>query len=295
MNEITDNEQISWWKRPFRLEKVDPDTLERQSLFSMQRWAMVVVAGGLFFLMFGLFYLLIGYTPFRRILPGDYSQLEVVEIIDLRDKMKEMEEVLRQQDKYILNMQGLLSGKPIEQLQKSATNSESSTIESSKMVSSGEDAERVRENLEMENRLEALRQSINQNGVSLDRKEQLPELMSPILGPVGKGYDPELSHYGIDILAPKNTAIKAIADGIVIQADWTVETGNTIMILHSGGLISVYKHNSSLLKGNYEKVTRGEAIAIIGNTGTLTTGPHVHFEIWVNGFPENPSDYINFQ
>jgi len=149
--------------------------------------------------------------------------------------------------------------------------------------------------MEMEDRLRSLRQNIRVNSVSENEKNQVMNLMAPVIGPIGKGYDLSVSHFGIDILAPENTAVKAIADGLVLQSDWTVETGNSIMILHSNGVISVYKHNSSLLKSNYEKVTQGEAVAIIGNTGRLTTGPHVHFELWIDGFPVDPATYINFQ
>ena len=95
-------------------------------------------------------------------------------------------------------------------------------------------------------------------------------------------------------MAPKNTAIKAIMDGYVFTSDWTLETGNTIGIQHTNNLISFYKHNSALLKKTGSFVKAGEAVSIIGNTGTLSNGPHLHFELWYNGKAVNPKNYIIF-
>lgn len=295
MSEISDNDKQSWWQMPFRLETINPDTLERKSILSVRRWMIIAVVASLVLLIIGSTYALIGFTPLRKLLPGDYSQLDVPEMVQLRNKVKDMESVLMQQDNYISNMRGLLSGRPIDSLQHEDTRQNPDVDTGIKPVEKIQEVTQLRESMEMEDRLRSLRESIRQSGMDPGVSNQFVDLMAPVIGPLGKGYDASVSHFGIDILAPKNTAIKSIADGLVVQADWTVETGNTIVILHSGGLLSVYKHNSALLKANYEKVTQGEAIAIIGNTGTLTTGPHVHFELWVDGFPVDPSHFINFQ
>ena len=101
-------------------------------------------------------------------------------------------------------------------------------------------------------------------------------------------------HYGVDIVGPENEPIKATLDGTVILATWSSETGYTITVQHTNNLISVYKHNSVLLKKVGDYVKAGEAIAIIGNSGEQTTGPHLHFELWYNGSPVNPIDYMTF-
>ena len=107
-------------------------------------------------------------------------------------------------------------------------------------------------------------------------------------------FQPSKKHYGIDITAPKNTPIQSAMDGTVIISDWTLETGNIIGIQHKNNLVSFYKHNSVLLKKVGSFVKAGEAVAIIGNTGQLSDGPHLHFEIWHNSQPVNPTNYINF-
>lgn len=113
-------------------------------------------------------------------------------------------------------------------------------------------------------------------------------------GIVTDEFRPAEYHYGIDVVAKKDEPVKAVADGTVIFSSWTQDTGYVIALQHRSNLISVYKHNSELLKtvGNF--VSAGDIISIIGNTGDLTSGPHLHFELWYNGNPLNPSEFILF-
>ncbi len=117
---------------------------------------------------------------------------------------------------------------------------------------------------------------------------------APIKGTITGEFDLKSKHYGIDVVAPKNEPISATLEGTVIFADWTTETGYTIIIQHQNNLISVYKHNSVLLKNEGDVVQAGEVIAIMGNSGEITTGPHLHFELWFKGYPINPKEYIIF-
>ncbi len=111
---------------------------------------------------------------------------------------------------------------------------------------------------------------------------------------VSSSFNAADEHYGVDVIAQKNEAIKAALDGTVILSSWTPETGNVIQLQHENNLISIYKHNSVLLKKAGEKVRAGEAIAIIGESGELSTGTHLHFELWYNGNPIDPQDYMIF-
>lgn len=117
---------------------------------------------------------------------------------------------------------------------------------------------------------------------------------SPINGFVSAPYNVREGHFGVDIVAKKNEPVKAVADGTVIMASWTQDSGYVIAIQHRGNIISVYKHNAELLKkvGNF--VNAGEIVSIIGNTGELTDGPHLHFELWYNGNSVNPEDFVTF-
>ena len=116
----------------------------------------------------------------------------------------------------------------------------------------------------------------------------------PVHGTLTSKFNPEIKHWGIDIAAKEDEPILATLSGTVILATWTIETGNTIQIQHDDNLISVYKHNSVLLKNAGDKVQAGDPIAIIGNSGEFTSGTHLHFEIWHDGVPVNPEDYLIF-
>ena len=109
------------------------------------------------------------------------------------------------------------------------------------------------------------------------------------------GFNITKQHFGIDIVAAKDIPIKAIADGTVILSTWTYETGYVMAIQHSNNIVSFYKHNSALLKRLGDVVNAGEPIAIIGNSGEQSSGPHLHFEIWYEGSPVNPLDFISFE
>lgn len=118
---------------------------------------------------------------------------------------------------------------------------------------------------------------------------------SPIRGyNITAKFDPQNKHYGIDIVANKDEPVMAIADGTVVFSSWTQNDGNVIAIQHRENLISVYKHNSTLTKELGDFITAGDIIAIIGNTGELTSGPHLHFELWYDGNPVNPEEFISF-
>jgi murein DD-endopeptidase MepM/ murein hydrolase activator NlpD len=117
---------------------------------------------------------------------------------------------------------------------------------------------------------------------------------TPITGFVSDHYDVKKGHFGVDIVAKSNEPVKCLADGMVIMSSWTQDSGNVIAVQHRGNLVSLYKHNAGLLKkvGNF--VNAGEIISIVGNSGEMTDGPHLHFEMWYNGNSLNPEDFVTF-
>ena len=114
----------------------------------------------------------------------------------------------------------------------------------------------------------------------------------PVEGTFTRGYDPENGHYGIDIATSKGSPFKAIADGAVINQDWTINFGFVLHVQHSNGIITVYKHAASLSKSIGDIVTKGDILGTAGDVGVMSTGPHLHLEIWKNGVPQNPNAYL---
>jgi murein DD-endopeptidase MepM/ murein hydrolase activator NlpD len=133
------------------------------------------------------------------------------------------------------------------------------------------------------------------NTYTHDNPLQSVFLFPPIAGGIVLGkFDSKIGHYGLDIVAKKDEPVKCVADGTVITSAWTNDTGYVITVQHPGNLVSVYKHNSVLLKKEGAVVRAGEIIALIGNSGEITSGPHLHFELWYNGNPVNPEMFVSF-
>lgn len=206
--------------------------------------------------------------PVRQIFRSQ-AEVDVEELLILRDRLKEMETIIEAQAKYNESIQKILTTGLSEQEKSQIINRNKSDLP---QVVDSKDS------------------STAKSPKSVAQMYLLP----PVKGKVSAHFDSNLKHFGLDILAPKNSAIGTISDGFVTYADWSLETGNTIVIQHDNNLLSIYKHNSMLLKNIGDFVKAGEAIAIIGNTGSLSSGPHLHFELWHNGKAINPTNYINF-
>ncbi|HRZ22071.1 MAG TPA: M23 family metallopeptidase, partial [Bacteroidales bacterium] len=132
--------------------------------------------------------------------------------------------------------------------------------------------------------------------LTANERNEMPDFLffSPLEGIITSRFNPDIGHFGVDLVSNKNEPIKAVLDGMVVFAGWTLETGHVITIQHQQNILSVYKHNSVLLKKEGNFVKAGDVIAIIGESGELSTGPHLHFELWFNGNPVDPTDYIRF-
>ena len=129
------------------------------------------------------------------------------------------------------------------------------------------------------------------------KKDVLPEILlfPPIVGELTNEMNISSGHFGVDIIAPKNEAVVAILKGTIVYQNWSPTDGHVVNIQHKNNLLSIYKHNSEVLKKIGEYVDAGEPISIVGNSGEHSTGPHLHFELWHNGYPINPKKFINFQ
>lgn len=243
---------------------------------------------------------LIIWTPLKRYIPGYGDFARDQEIAELTSKVYSLENEVEASRRYYENLRKLLNG-DLSDMSKSAT--EKKGLPENPADTLPKDVERIPED-------EQLRAAVAKGTFTSDpvataaagigsivpRDVPLGQLffMPPVSGEIISGFDLQKSHFGIDVVAPKNTAIKSAADGVVISAGYTVETGYSIAIQHPNNVITMYKHNSVLLKPAGESVKAGEAIALIGNSGENTSGPHLHFEIWYKGRPMDPTDYINF-
>jgi murein DD-endopeptidase MepM/ murein hydrolase activator NlpD len=233
------------------------------------------------------------FTPLREYIPG-YTDVSLREdLTNMVLRSDSLEHRLEQNNLYLANLQAILKGE--EPHTEDFITQDSSRIESLRVDEIGNPAIKAKEDSLLREYVEredsySLKSNMNNNNSS----EAKLYYFTPLNGTVTNQFNPTEKHYGVDIVAPKNEAIKAALDGTVIFADWTVETGYVIQLQHRNNITSIYKHNSVLLKEVGQVVKAGEAIAIVGNTGKLSSGPHLHFELWKEGKAIDPMQFINF-
>lgn len=212
------------------------------------------------------------FTPVKRLIPGYGDISDNRKFIELAKKVDALESEVTAYQVYIDGLQKILTASAGD-TDSGSTDKIASTKPTSPELVNKADIKETSRTIEL----------------------NFLKFATPIYGKVSAGFQPDVQHYGVDILAPKDTPIKAIMDGIVISADQSVKNGNSIYIQHNKNVVSVYKHNSALLVKTGDIVKTGQAIAIIGNTGEQSTGPHLHFEMWYDGKYVNPQNYITFQ
>lgn len=271
----------------YRLVILNEDTFEERISFKLSRLNVFVVSTLFAIFLIAMTTLLIAFTPLREYIPGYSSTRLKKRAIDNSEKIDSLEISLQENLVYLENIRKALVG----EVQFADVNRDSLS-------------EQFRLELSNVNLTPNKEDSLLRAQVAVEDKYNILEsaktkgnfvLFPPVIGTLSQGYNPKLKHFAVDIIAPKDSPVKAAGDGTVIFAEWTSQTGYVIILEHAFGLISVYKHNGSLTKIQGDLVKSGEVIATVGNTGELTTGPHLHFELWSEGYPVNPLDYIDFE
>ena len=200
-------------------------------------------------------------------------------------KLDSLENLYITQSNYINSLKDLLSGNiSYEELDENLNRSDTNIIEL-EIVETNQEDSLLRALVEEEDKY---------NAFDIQGERFTTVLFPPVKGGLSSAFDINSKHYGVDIVMPENSPVHSISEGIVVFSEWTSATGFVIIIEHLNGLTSIYKHNSSIVKNQGDRVGTGEIIAFTGNTGELTTGPHLHFELWYQGEPVDPQSYIEF-
>ena len=268
----------------YRFVVLNEDTFEERFSFKLNRLNAFILAGLFSVFLIALTTLIIVLTPLKEYIQG-YSSTELKkDATNLVYKVDSLQNALSVNDLYIENIQQILKGEikrvsfdrdsVFTQLQIEKINFAPSAVDSA-----------FREEVEQEDRFSVFEQAKKSDDINFS---------SPIKGDVTDKYNAKEKHFAVDIAVDKDSPVKAVADGTVIFTGFTANTGYVILLEHSQGFISVYKHNASIYKTQGELVKIGEVIASAGSTGALSTGPHLHFELWENGYPVNPANYISF-
>ena len=278
------NKIVNFFNKTFRLVVINDETLEEEGFLKLNRSNIIVLASVLLISAFVISFCIIVYSPLNKHLPGKSSELVQKELVTLALKSDSLASALSISSLYLSNIESIVKGDSIsfEYLDDSLNKIDNSEIN---FFKSKEDS-LLRIRVEREDQ-----SSINLNS---QRKSKQFLFFPPIEGFISDSFNLKTNHYGIDLVAKTGTKIKSIGEGTVIVSDWNPQTGYVLGIQHSENFISFYKHCSVLLKNVGDIITTGENIAIIGNSGELSSGPHLHFELWKSGVPLDPSLYISF-
>ncbi len=271
----------------YRLVVLNENTFEERLSLKLTRLNVFVVVTLSGILLVALTILLIAYSPLKEYIPGYSSTALKKQATDLSFKTDSLQQILIANERYYSSIKKVLKGDVTsEELNRD------SIVEATKLEISEVDLNPTKEDSLLRAKVEKEdKYNLFESATSVTNFVLFP----PVTGTVSEAYNLKEKHYAVDIVVPKDTPIKATADGIVIFAEWTAGTGHVIILEHSYGLISVYKHNASLTKSQGDLVKAGEVIATSGNTGELSTGPHLHFELWSDGYPINPTNFIDFE
>ena len=281
--------KLSFWKRirfKYKLSFINENALEEVWSFRLSQLSVFISLGVFAFSLVAFTALIIIMTPIRNYLPG-YLDVEVrKEIVQNALRADSLERMIEIQNLYLKNVTGIISG-TIE-LDSIREIDSLARIDADFEIPRSPEEEEYVKNFEQEEKYNLA--VLNTNPLPVDGLF----FYKPVNGMISSHYQADIHHFGVDIAAAPKESVLATLDGTVMYAGYDPNQGNVIQLQHKNGFVSVYKHNELLLKEPGEQVVAGEAIALVGNTGKLSTGPHLHFELWYNGKPVNPEDFIVF-
>lgn len=279
---------ISKLKKPYRLVIVNDNNLEERASVKLTPVNIILLLSFLFLLFFVISYLLLYKSSIGRFIHSSSSAEQHAELVLIKDKLDQIERKNRQSIKRNSDIIKVLKGEKIVLDTNNLTVDETMVANSDLPASSADQLESLNS---FQNPLIG---SLDRRVIEMDYGFESQLFFTPLSGEISQSYDAK-THQAVDITpVKKNSSIKAVLDGTVVFTGWTYDFGHVIQIQHSNNLISIYKHNSYLHRKMGEYVKAGEVIAVVGNSGELTSGTHLHFELWFNGRSLDPSKFISF-
>jgi len=276
-----------YWSKLFhkyRFVIMKDSSFEEKLSVKLTRINVIAFVATLVFLCFFSTMLLIAYTPLSEYVPGK-SSIEVQKsLIELNIKSDSLEAILVNRSIYLENINKIING---EELVTPENYAEITNTQIPISFEKSKEDSLFRVKVEAEDKSSIYKK---------DKPNTTTTLMffTPLTGLISDGYNNKTKHFGIDLVAKEKSRISSVLEGTVIISHWAYETGYVIGVQHKNDYLSFYKHNSVLLKSVGDYVNAGDHIAIIGNSGELSSGPHLHFELWHKGIPVNPENYISF-
>ena len=269
----------------YRLVVLDDSTYEEKTSFKISRLNVFTHLLVLMFFIILTTSAILFFTPIREYIPGYSSVALQRQANSLSYKTDSLQQIVYLNDQYINSLKKVLTG-DLETIEYNIDSIISKDLLDLQIIEKSKEDSILRQVVENEDKY-------NLNNIAKNKEYYM--LISPIKGTVSQNYSVAEKHLAIDISVDIGTPVKSIANGRVLLSEWTTQTGYVLIIDHGSDLISIYKHNSLLLKAQGDAVKQGEIIAMSGNTGVLTSGPHLHFELWSEGFSIDPKTLIDFE
>lgn len=281
------------WRDKYRFTVYNTSTYEELFKINLSRLNIFAALGTIIILTAIIVTTILIYTPLKEFIPGYPDGKLSQQLIVNQIKLDSIEHKLQLKDQYLNNLKTILSGGNPQNYMNNNNITEgklSVSINDLDYEKSKEDSV-LRSQIEAEDKYTLKISSNKSKTISINNIN----FYTPLKGMITAKYDTKTKHLAVDIVSKEKSPILATLEGNVVFIGYTKETGNIIYLQHKNNLLSVYKHvkNVSVKQGNFVK--KGQAIAVIGNTGEITSGPHLHFELWNNGTAVNPEDYINFE
>ena len=270
----------------YKLSLIDKDTLKEKQISDFYGFHILSFIAYLFLTALILSFFLFGYTFFKELLP-ERGVIKNNKIIELIIKVDSLERDLILKREYINMIQQIVRGEVLEST--NVTKSDSALVINENDLKPSKDDSILRQEV-----IDADLYNIPVYKGQITSSIEDFVFYKPVEGVVINELNTNDKHYGLDIAAAQNSSVKSCLDGVVLFSDWSSSKGNVVIIQHIDNIISTYMHNSILFKESGELVKAGEVIAVVGNSGEQSSGPHLHFELWQNGTPINPADYIDF-
>ena len=275
----------SFWRRQFRIAVQEESTFQEKRAYLLSGRRIASILSGAVFSVVIITYTIIAYTPLTEVLiPGYIAEQFREDVTFTRQQTDSALITLSIHEKYLAHLKSILKGEiPSENIE----NDDSlQNVEVVIIPDAGDDDLAFRNRIEEMDRFNLKRGQPETGGV-------IGFGFQPIKGAITSGFDLSHGHIGVDMESEEGVLVHSVDDGTVLISDFTVEHGYVLVIQHKNDRLSIYKHNSSLLKEVGDVVRMGDVIAAVGNSGTETSGPHLHFEWWVNGQPIDPSPWLN--
>jgi murein DD-endopeptidase MepM/ murein hydrolase activator NlpD len=270
----------------YRFVVLNENTFEEMLSYKLSRLNVFMIVSISAIILIGATYMIIALTPLKEYIPGYDSTAMRRQAINNTYLMDSLQQQLLLNQRYISSITDALTGNvDLEDIPSRNVQSEIDLIEELDFSTNQQDSI-LRAEVAQEDRFNLFETAGTESNFTL---------FPPLTGVITQGYDPSENHFAVDIGVPEKTPVKAVSDGTVILAEWTTETGYVVIIKHEQNLISVYKHNESLAVNQGDLVVSGEVIGFAGSTGVLSTGPHLHLELWSDGYPINPTELIEFE